>query len=303
LNPVRSLFELTLGVLGTLAVAATLAPSPGIAMELPCRIAPRFEGLRDALGVVVGDCLLHEQLDPTSGVSSQPTTGGLLAWRAQDNLAIFTDGKRIWTSGPGGLASMAWEGPSLPWVLTSSTGTGSAADVELSDGAPRVALPLPRPPRATETQARFILASADHARASQRDSGVPASVTIAQAILESDWGKSKLTTQHHNYFGIKAPKNAPPDQVAWFDTWEVVDGEDVVERAPFRAYRSAVESFIDHGRFFLRNPRYRKALSVKNDAREFAREINAAGYATDPNYAPKLIALMDKFDLYTYDLR
>jgi flagellum-specific peptidoglycan hydrolase FlgJ len=131
---------------------------------------------------------------------------------------------------------------------------------------------------------------------------VPASVTIAQAILESNWGSSRLAQENANYFGIKAGGHDGTAGVVWYDTWEVLDGETVVQPAPFRAYREPGDSFVDHGRFFLENARYHDALAVRSDPREFAREITRAGYATDPSYAPKLIAFMDRFNLYAYDL-
>lgn len=150
---------------------------------------------------------------------------------------------------------------------------------------------------------RFIERGGEAARASQRETGVPASVTLAQAILESDWGTSRLAYENANFFGIKARERPGTAGVVWYDTWEVVNGRNVVLREPFRAYRTMADSFVDHGRFFLENPRYLSALAARGNAREFARRINAAGYATDPNYAEKLIRLMDRFNLYAYDLR
>ncbi len=150
-------------------------------------------------------------------------------------------------------------------------------------------------------QEQFIASIAEAAIASQEATGVPASVTIAQAILESYWGSSRLSTEAHNYFGIKAqPKPGPAGAVS-FDVWEVVGGRNVVQNQSFRAYHNAAESFVDHGQFFLENGRYAAAMAARRDPRQFAREINRAGYATDPAYASKLIALMDRYDLYRYD--
>jgi flagellum-specific peptidoglycan hydrolase FlgJ len=162
---------------------------------------------------------------------------------------------------------------------------------------------LPAPPGAGPEQARFILAAAPAARASQQATGVPASVTIAQAILESSWGESKLARDGNNYFGIKARRQPGTNGVVWFNTWEVENGANVIRNEPFRAYQTPTDSFVDHGHFFHQNPRYAAALAANADPRQFAREINAAGYATDPNYSNKLIALMDRFNLYRYDLR
>jgi LysM repeat protein len=150
---------------------------------------------------------------------------------------------------------------------------------------------------------QFIAAAAAVAQESQRTSGVPASVTIAQAILESNWGDSLLAREANNIFGIKAYSNPNGQNVYWMAAWEVVDGEDVVTYEPFRAYTSPEASFADHGRFFRQNPRYWPALRVASDPRAFAQGIADAGYATDPAYASKLIRLMDQYDLYQYDLR
>jgi flagellar protein FlgJ len=170
----------------------------------------------------------------------------------------------------------------------------------LTDPAPK---PLPAPPDATSQQGRFILTAAEAARESQRVTGVPASVTIAQAILETFWGTSRLARENNNYFGIKAREHPGTAGVVWYDVWEVINGASVMQSAPFRAYKSPADSFVDHGQFFQQNPRYAAALAARDDPRQFAREINRAGYATDPGYAPKLIGLMDRFNLYAYDLK
>jgi flagellum-specific peptidoglycan hydrolase FlgJ len=161
-------------------------------------------------------------------------------------------------------------------------------------------LPLPR--GAARWQRDFIMAVVPGARESQRKTGVPASVTLAQAILESDWGRSKLTREANNLFGIKALRGPGSAGVYEIETWEVQGGEDVTVLAAFRAYTSLADSIVDHGLWFHDNRRYRKALDVGDDPRAFAYAINEAGYATDPAYAPKLIGLMDKFDLYAYDV-
>ena len=83
---------------------------------------------------------------------------------------------------------------------------------------------------------------------------MPASVTIAQAILESNWGLSRLAQENGNYFGIKALGKEGTAGVVWYDTWEVLGGRNVTLRAPFRAYRELADSFVDHGRFFWRTP-------------------------------------------------
>src|SRR5262249_48816151 len=123
----------------------------------------------------------------------------------------------------------------------------------------------------------------------------------AQAILESYWGSSRLAREANNFFGIKAQTRTGTAGVVWFSVWEVIGGRNVLQNEAFRAYNAVAESFIDHGRFFLENGRYAGAMGVKDDPKQFAREVNRAGYATDPSYAAKLIGLMDRYNLYRYD--
>ena len=150
-------------------------------------------------------------------------------------------------------------------------------------------------------QEQFIASIGEAAVESQEKTGIPASVTIAQAILESYWGSSRLAREANNYFGIKAQTRSGPAGVVWFDVWEVIGGRNVMQSEPFRVYHTAAESFVDHGRFLIENGRYAAAFATRGDARQFARAINAAGYATDPGYAGKLIGLMDRYDLYRFD--
>lgn len=161
-------------------------------------------------------------------------------------------------------------------------------------------LPAQEPPPRTPQEA-FVASIAQAARESQRASGVPASVTIAQASLETYWGSSRLARDAKNYFGIKAKEKPGSAGVVWLDVWEVIGGTNVHRREPFRAYASVADSFTDHGRFFLENPRYARAVAAKDDARRFAQEIHRAGYATDPAYSNKLIALMDRYNLFRFD--
>ncbi len=127
-------------------------------------------------------------------------------------------------------------------------------------------------------------------------------MTIAQAILESDWGASLLATRANNYFGIKATSGPGPAGVIDMTTWEVLGGGDITLVDCFRAYHNLSESVMDHGRFLRDNPRYSPAFRVSGDPDEFARQIAAAGYATDPGYASKLIALIQKYGLDRFDL-
>jgi flagellum-specific peptidoglycan hydrolase FlgJ len=150
-------------------------------------------------------------------------------------------------------------------------------------------------------QEQFISSIAEAAVESADQTGVPASVTIAQAILESYWGSSRLAQDANNYFGIKAQTRGGTAGSISLNVWEVIGGRNVVQSQAFRAYNDIAESFVDHGLFFVENSRYASAMAAKNDPKQFAVEINRDGYATDPSYASKLIGLMDRYNLYRYD--
>ncbi|HET6212969.1 MAG TPA: sporangiospore maturation cell wall hydrolase GsmA [Micromonosporaceae bacterium] len=151
--------------------------------------------------------------------------------------------------------------------------------------------------------ATFIAFVAGPARETMRLYRVPASVTIAQAILESGWGGSELTRVDHNYFGIKCFGTPGPIAVGCrtYPTTECSGGRCFATRAPFRAYRGPIDSFVDHGRFLVVNERYRRAFGFTRDPNRFAIEIRRAGYATGPRYAESLIWLMRHYNLYRYD--
>nr|NLI51580.1 hypothetical protein [Propionibacterium sp.] len=154
---------------------------------------------------------------------------------------------------------------------------------------------------AADTRQAFISRVAPAALASQQRTGVPASVTIAQAILESGWGQSQLTRRANNYFGIKCTAKASPTQrgCVALSTAEYVRGRRVTVVARFRAYANAQGSFEDHARLLA--SRYRSAMAVTHHPETFARRLQSAGYATDPRYATRLIALMRQYRLDRYD--
>ncbi|MBB6674497.1 glycoside hydrolase family 73 protein [Cohnella nanjingensis] len=141
----------------------------------------------------------------------------------------------------------------------------------------------------------FIMQIAPAVQADQLRTGVPASLTIAQAALESNWGTSGLTRQANNLFGMKG---AGPAGSITMSTTEYVNGQYVQMPATFRAYRGWNESIADHS-VLLQNRRYAGVL--RTDGRKAAKAVAAAGYATDPKYADKLIKLMDDYHLYAYD--
>src|SRR5207302_9249548 len=109
----------------------------------------------------------------------------------------------------------------------------------------------------------FINTVGAAAAASRKITGVPASVTVAQAILESDWGRSRLARQGNNLFGIKAlGSTSGPAGIVTLPTWEHDASGDVIVEAPFKAYFTLEQSIDDHGSFFTRNRRYADALAL-----------------------------------------
>lgn len=121
---------------------------------------------------------------------------------------------------------------------------------------------------------------------------IPASITLAQGLLESAAGRSSLVTKANNHFGIKVSGN-------W--TGPYVLKNDDAPNEKFRKYRSARESFEDHSRF-LQGRRYQNLFQLKiTDYRGWARGLKAAGYATSPTYAESLIRIIEMYTLYKFD--
>ena len=128
--------------------------------------------------------------------------------------------------------------------------------------------------------------------------GILPSVTAAQAALESAWGTSKLSLPpNNNLFGIKGSYNG---QSVQFPTWEVINGQNVTVNASFRKYPDWNASVEDHGSFFHEGPRYLGLIGMRDYAQQ-ARAIKAAGYATDPEYANKLISTIEYNNLQAWD--
>lgn len=136
------------------------------------------------------------------------------------------------------------------------------------------------------------------AQACQRASGIPASFTLAQAALESSWG---ARAPGCNLFGIKADKSWT-GAVTMIPTHEVVGGERIAITDKFRCYRTWGECLADRADFFRRNPRYSKCFE-EHTGGGWARAVARAGYATDPDYAEKLIAIMDGRNMTRFDIQ
>jgi Mannosyl-glycoprotein endo-beta-N-acetylglucosaminidase/LysM domain len=121
---------------------------------------------------------------------------------------------------------------------------------------------------------------------------IPASITLAQGILESGNGKSELATKANNHFGIKCHNSWNGEKV-YFDDDE--------KNECFRKYSSVLDSYEDHS-LFLKKPRYEELFKLKlSDYKGWAEGLKKCGYATSPSYAKSLIELIEKYKLYEYD--
>ncbi|MBB3109338.1 hypothetical protein FHS18_001390 [Paenibacillus phyllosphaerae] len=149
---------------------------------------------------------------------------------------------------------------------------------------------------------QFIAMLAPIAALNAAATGVPASLTIAQGILESSSGNSGLAASANNLFGIKG--SGPAGSVLMPTREQRADGTVYTVNARFRAYNSWSESVADHSQLLARGVSWNRSIyhgALRTDGRSAARALQAAGYATDINYANKLIALIDRYQLVQYD--
>ena len=188
----------------------------------------------------------------------------------------------------------------LDAVKLAPAGAGAAAGGSVAGGAAAAA------GGATAAPSKAALAQAPHVRAFQeklaahaedasRATGIPAKFMLGQAALESGWGKREIKdrdgTASHNLFGIKAGPGWK-GKVVEAVTTEYVNGVPQTRVEKFRAYDTYADSFKDYARLLTNNPRYEKVLANAGDASSFARGLQRAGYATDPNYATKLTRII-----------
>lgn len=152
----------------------------------------------------------------------------------------------------------------------------------------------------TQAQKEFIDKISAWVAADMRQSGILASLTLAQAILESNWGKSALAVKANALFGIKADSKWN-GKVYTIATKEYVDRVNYVTvNAKFRAYDSWEQSIADHSDFLVTRSRYAAVVGEKSYKKACA-AIEKAGYATDPRYGDKLVDLIEAYGLAAYD--
>ncbi len=145
----------------------------------------------------------------------------------------------------------------------------------------------------TNSTIQYIKRYKDIAMEEMRVFKIPASITLAQGILESSSGNSLLTKKSNNHFGIKCHKG-------W--KGKKVYHDDDEKGECFRVYKHPNNSFKDHSKFLATRSRYAKLFKLKKgDYVKWAKGLSEAGYATDRRYPAKLIALIEKYDLHKYD--
>ncbi|MDA8686458.1 glucosaminidase domain-containing protein [Robiginitalea sp.] len=126
-----------------------------------------------------------------------------------------------------------------------------------------------------------------------KEFGIPASITLAQGLLESGFGKGELTRKTNNHFGIKC-------HTGW--QGDFANYDDDLKGECFRKYNHPMDSFRDHSLFLTSRSRYATLFDLeKSDYKGWAKGLKAAGYATDPKYPQKLITIIDRYQLFAID--
>ena len=186
------------------------------------------------------------------------------------------------------------DGASLGASLGSSLGASAPATPSYTrNNPPAAAAHVPD----TSSQQAFISQLAPGAIAAQSRYGIPAAVTIAQAIDESGWGQSALAVRDNNLFGIKGSGPAGSDMLP---TQEFENGQWVTVSAAFRVYHNVAESIADHSELLATDQSYQQAMADRHLPDAFATDLTGV-YATDPQYGSNLIAIMRLYNLYQYD--
>ena len=148
---------------------------------------------------------------------------------------------------------------------------------------------------------KYIERYKDIAIEEMNKTGIPASITLAQGMLESNWGRSVLSKKANNHFGIKAGKDWTGKVFEWEDD-EYHKG--TLIKSKFRVYDNPEESFIDHSLFLKNKKRYEFLFGYSvADYKAWTKGLVKAGYATDPHYSKKLNTIIEKYGLWEFDMQ
>lgn len=220
-----------------------------------------------------------------------------------NNQSIDPEGATSSTQAPGALGQLGLPTAplfeSLGSTLESVKATLNAAATSATDAATAnaaaAANTAPANSRARHTET-FVRRHLSAAQTIEAETGIPAANLIGQAAHESGWGKHEIKnkdgTPSHNLFGIKAGANWK-GKVAEVTTTEYIGGVARRVTARFRSYDSYEEAFRDHAKLITNSPRYSNVVAQAGDAQSYAKSLQKAGYATDPEYAQKLTKVIN----------
>ncbi|MET0066194.1 MAG: flagellar assembly peptidoglycan hydrolase FlgJ [Candidatus Thiodiazotropha sp.] len=181
------------------------------------------------------------------------------------------------------------------WSNPARIAGGPMTRIEAVSGDPETATETAVVTLSIESPDEFVSRLWQAAESAAADLGLDPQALLAQAALETGWGAHVMPDAQggisHNLFGIKADQRWSGEQVRK-ETLEYTQDVAVRRREPFRCYPSYEESFQDYVTFLRENPRYDQALNNTHDSEAYFQALQDAGYATDPNYAKKIIKLM-----------
>jgi len=183
--------------------------------------------------------------------------------------------------------------PNQPQKTESIAQKTSTATTPKNGGSTEILEATTRVKVTTEMVLAYIEKYKSLAKENMLKTGIPASITLGQAILESGAGTGPLSMQANNHFGIKCHKEWTGPSIKYTDD---------EENECFRKYDDPSGSFLDHSYFLTSRPRYAELFQFgKDDYKSWAYGLKAAGYATDPKYPDKLIGLIERYQLGKYD--
>ncbi|MCC4588670.1 flagellar assembly peptidoglycan hydrolase FlgJ [Xanthomonas sp. NCPPB 1067] len=251
---------------------ALVAGKRDASLPLPAR-----DGAAGGVGAAIGSVV---------GAAAGLGTGGLSGIGMSQVLDLIAGRTGGGESGGDDAAALSWPSANDRWTDVAASDAADANAAVTASAASSAAASL-----GERTPEGFVAKIWTHAQKAARELGVDPRALVAQAALETGWGRRGIGNggDSNNLFGIKA--------TGWngarvtTGTHEYVNGVKTTETADFRAYGSAEESFADYVRLLKNNSRYQPALRAGTDIRGFARGLQQAGYATDPGYAAKIAAI------------
>lgn len=227
-----------------------------------------------------------DERETALGTYHRPASARTPAWLARGSEAVHSNGHFYLARGTGPAMTASTTLPQESFALATPIATGPrVTDVPAAASAIR-----------TGTPEAFVASIWPQAQAAAEELGVDPKVLVAQAALETGWGRHVVGRGKDgsggNLFGIKAGGRWSGAAVS-ANTREVVNGHTVRQHASFRSYDSIKQSFDDYVALLKGNDRYAEALGAGGDRRRFATALHKAGYATDPHYANKLLAIAE----------